>query len=87
MRLIILGSAGVGVIPKPGCECKVCKEAKERGIPHARLTQSSMFIEDIRLLFDTPLTVPIALSKGDKKGRSYRSYSLAPGPYFGDKCY
>jgi len=41
------------VIPKPLCQCKVCQEAREKGIPYARAGPSS-FLHDINLLIDTP---------------------------------
>jgi hypothetical protein len=36
MKWTILGSGGCTVIPKPLCQCRVCREAKEKGIPYAR---------------------------------------------------
>ena len=33
MKLTILGSGGCMVIPKPLCDCHVCKEAREKGVP------------------------------------------------------
>ncbi len=53
MNLIILGSGGCTPIPRPGCTCPVCEEAREEGIPYAR-TGPSLFLEDINALFDTP---------------------------------
>lgn len=53
MRLKIIGSGGCVSTPKPCCNCKICKEAREKGFPYAR-TGCSLFIEDEKILFDTP---------------------------------
>jgi len=53
MELIFLGSGGSTTIPRPGCNCRVCTEARVEGIPYER-SGSSMFIKDVNLLFDTP---------------------------------
>ena len=36
MQVEILGSGGATAIPRPGCECRVCVEARERGVPYSR---------------------------------------------------
>jgi len=53
MRLTMLGSGGVNPAPRATCFCRVCELAREKGIPHAR-TGCSLFIDDAKLLFDTP---------------------------------
>ncbi len=53
MDLTILGSGGCMVIPKPLCGCRVCEEARIKGVPFAR-TGPSAFLHDIGLLIDTP---------------------------------
>lgn len=53
MRFKILGSGGVQQIPRPCCTCKICTEAKAKGFPYKRLTQS-LFLHDINAIFDTP---------------------------------
>jgi phosphoribosyl 1,2-cyclic phosphate phosphodiesterase len=53
MEILMLGSGGVSPMPRPTCVCRVCKEARDKGIPYAR-TGPSLFIKDINLLFDTP---------------------------------
>jgi len=44
------------VIPKPLCQCRVCREARKKGIPYARAGPSS-FLHDINLLIDTPAEI------------------------------
>lgn len=44
------------VIPKPLCQCKVCTEARAKGIPYSR-TGPSSFLHDIKLLIDTPCEI------------------------------
>jgi len=53
VRVEILGSGGAATIPRPGCQCRVCAEARVRGVPHAR-TGPSVFVHGPNILFDTP---------------------------------
>jgi len=53
MKWTILGSGGCMVIPKPLCQCRICQEARKKGVPYAR-TGPSAFLHDINLLIDTP---------------------------------
>jgi phosphoribosyl 1,2-cyclic phosphate phosphodiesterase len=62
MKLTILGSGGCMVIPKPLCQCRICKEAREKGRPYAR-TGSSAFIHDENLLIDTPAEIIYQLNQ------------------------
>ncbi len=62
MELTILGSGGCTVIPKPCCRCKVCEEARSRGVPFAR-SGPSAFVHDIRLLIDTPAEIAQQLNR------------------------
>ena len=62
MELVILGSGGSTAIPRPGCDCKVCAEARIKGIPYAR-SGPSMFVRDVNLLFDTPEEIAAQLNR------------------------
>ena len=62
MRWTILGSGGCMFIPKPLCQCPVCQEAREKGIPYAR-TGPSAFLHDINLLIDTPAEIISQLNR------------------------
>jgi len=62
MKLIILGSGGSTPIPRPGCSCRVCVEARRKGIPYAR-TGSSLFIPGPNILFDTPEEIAVQLNR------------------------
>jgi phosphoribosyl 1,2-cyclic phosphate phosphodiesterase len=53
VRVEILGSGGAVTIPRPGCGCRVCVEARERGAPYAR-TGPSVFVHGPDVLIDTP---------------------------------
>jgi phosphoribosyl 1,2-cyclic phosphate phosphodiesterase len=53
MKITILGSGGCTVIPRPLCLCRLCREARIKGEPYKR-TGPSLFLNDIRLLIDTP---------------------------------
>src|SRR4051812_46398689 len=53
MQVEILGSGGAATIPRPGCTCRVCAEAREKGGRYAR-TGPSTFVHGPNILFDTP---------------------------------
>jgi len=44
------------VIPKPLCQCRICRQARDKGVPYARAGPSS-FLHDINLLIDTPAEI------------------------------
>jgi phosphoribosyl 1,2-cyclic phosphate phosphodiesterase len=62
MELTILGSGGATTIPRPGCGCRVCSEARVRGNPYSR-SGPSMFIKGVNLLFDTPEEIASQLNR------------------------
>ena len=74
MKLIILGSGGTTTIPRPGCQCRVCTEARIRGIPYSR-SGPSMFIQDINLLFDTPEEISFQLNRERINALDYIFYT------------
>ena len=53
MQVEILGSGGASAIPRPGCDCRVCVEARARGVPYSRMGPS-LFVHGPNVLFDTP---------------------------------
>jgi phosphoribosyl 1,2-cyclic phosphate phosphodiesterase len=53
MRVEILGSGGAATIPRPGCHCRVCVEARDKDGRFAR-TGPSTFVHGPDILFDTP---------------------------------
>jgi phosphoribosyl 1,2-cyclic phosphate phosphodiesterase len=62
MRVEILGSGGAATIPRPGCVCRVCVEARERGLPYTR-TGPSTFVHGPNILFDTPEEAKLQLDR------------------------
>jgi len=50
------------VIPKPLCQCRVCQEAREKGVPYARAGPAA-FIHDINLLIDAPAEIACLLNR------------------------
>lgn len=53
MRIEIVGSGGAFPPPRPGCHCRVCDEARDKGVPYARGGPAT-FIHGENILFDTP---------------------------------
>lgn len=74
MKLIILGSGGATTIPRPGCRCRVCAQARVKGIPYAR-SSASLYIPDINVLFDTPEEVAFQLNREEISDIDYIFYS------------
>ena len=62
MRVEILGSGGATTTPRPGCGCRVCVEARVRGVPYAR-TGPSVFVHGPNLVFDTPEEAKLQLDR------------------------
>ena len=74
MKIKIIGSGGCVSTPKPCCSCKVCTEAREKGFPYAR-TGCSLFIEDGKVLIDTPEDINYALNHANIDQVNYVLYS------------
>jgi len=74
MIVEILGSGGSFTIPKPGCGCIVCKEARKKGIPFSR-TGPSVFMHGPNILIDTPEESKEQLNRGSIKDISGCLYS------------
>jgi len=62
MEIVILGSGGCTPIPRPLCRCRVCEEARKKGVPYSR-SGPSMFLKDINALFDTPEDIAAQLNR------------------------
>jgi len=50
------------IIPKPLCQCRICQEARNKGVPYER-TGPSAFLHDINLLIDTPAEIASQLNR------------------------
>jgi len=66
MKIKIIGSGGCVSIPRPLCQCRICKEARIKGVPYARCG-CSLYLEDLNLLIDTPEDINAALNHADVK--------------------
>ncbi|MFC1911472.1 MBL fold metallo-hydrolase [Chloroflexota bacterium] len=58
------------IIPKPLCQCRICQEARKKGVPYAR-TGSSAFLHDINLLIDTPAEIAGQLNRSHVRHVDY----------------
>ena len=74
MKLIVTGSGGAVSTPRPCCNCRVCREARQKGIPYAR-TGCSLYISDAKILIDTPEDIGSALNYMDIDEIRYIFYS------------
>ena len=62
------------VIPKPLCQCRVCREAREKGVPYAR-TGPAAFLRDINLLIDTPAEIVSQLNRSSIRRVDYLTFT------------
>lgn len=62
------------VIPKPCCQCRVCREARLKGVPYER-TGPAAFIHDENLLIDTPAEIAIQLNRCKVQQVNYLIFS------------
>jgi len=62
------------VIPKPLCKCRICREAKKKGIPYSRAGPSA-FLHDINLLVDTPAEIVSLLNRSHIRRVDYLAFS------------
>ena len=62
------------VIPKPLCQCKICREAREKGVPYARGGPSA-FLHDINLLIDTPAEIITQLNRSSISNMDYLMFT------------
>jgi phosphoribosyl 1,2-cyclic phosphate phosphodiesterase len=53
LKIEFLGTGGAMTIPRPLCRCRVCEEARTKGVPYSR-SGPSLFVHGPNLLFDTP---------------------------------
>jgi len=74
MKWTILGSGGCAVIPKPLCQCRVCREARKKGVPYSRAGPSA-FLHDINLLVDTPAEIVSLLNRSPIRRIDYLIFS------------
>lgn len=70
MDITILGSGGNTSPPMPTCQCRICKEAREKGEPYARRGNST-FIHDENILIDAPEQIWYSLNREDIKEVDY----------------
>ncbi len=74
MKLKIVGSGGMFQIPNPFCKCSVCEEARRKRGRYERLG-SSLYIEDIKMLIDTPEDIGVACDRQNISEIKYLSIS------------
>lgn len=75
MKLTILGSGGALAIPRPFCDCKVCRQARVEGVPYERTGPSMYMAEAGGILFDTPEEVRFQLERENIPAISHIFYT------------
>jgi phosphoribosyl 1,2-cyclic phosphate phosphodiesterase len=74
MQIEFLGSGGAITIPKPGCGCPVCSQARKEGIPYSR-SGPSLFVHGPNVLIDTPEEIKQQLNRSQVKDIAACFYS------------
>jgi len=74
MRWTVLGSGGCTIIPKPLCQCRVCREARSKGIPYSRGGPSAL-LHDINLLIDAPAEIASQLNRCGIRQLDYLTFT------------
>lgn len=74
MKLKIVGSGGMFQIPNPFCKCSICEEARLKRGRYERLGPS-LYIEDIKMLIDTPEDIGVACERQGISNIEYLSIS------------
>lgn len=64
MKIEFLGTGGAISIPRPGCLCKVCDEARQKGSPYSR-NGPSLFVHGPDILIDTPEEIKDQLNRSN----------------------
>jgi phosphoribosyl 1,2-cyclic phosphate phosphodiesterase len=62
MRIEFLGTGGASTTPRPCCECRICAEARARGVPYSRMGPA-IFVRGPDLLIDTPEDIALSLNR------------------------
>lgn len=62
MQIEFLGTGGAMTTPRPGCDCRVCVQARARGIPYSR-GGPSLFVHGPDVLIDTPEEIKDQLNR------------------------
>jgi phosphoribosyl 1,2-cyclic phosphate phosphodiesterase len=62
MEINILGSGGNNPPPRPGCQCRICKEAREKKAPYYR-TRASLYLPAQSILINTPADIREQLNR------------------------
>jgi phosphoribosyl 1,2-cyclic phosphate phosphodiesterase len=62
MRIEFLGTGGATTTPRPLCTCRICVEAREKGVPYSR-SGPSVFVHGPDLLIDTPEEIKDELNR------------------------
>ena len=66
MEITILGSGGAINTPRAFCQCKMCNEAREKGVPYSRNGPSAYF-KEINTIIDTPEDIQHSINRENIK--------------------
>ena len=64
MQIEFLGTGGGITTPRPGCNCTICVQARQQGVPYSRCGPS-IFIHGPNILIDTPEEIKVQLNRSE----------------------
>jgi phosphoribosyl 1,2-cyclic phosphate phosphodiesterase len=62
LKIEFLGTGGAMTIPRPLCRCRVCEEARKKGVPYSR-TGPGVFVHGPNVLIDTSEDIYLQLNR------------------------
>jgi phosphoribosyl 1,2-cyclic phosphate phosphodiesterase len=66
LKIEFLGTGGAMTIPRPLCRCRICIEAREKGVPYSR-SGPSLFVHGPNILIDTSEDIYFQLNRSKIK--------------------
>jgi len=65
MKILFLGTGATQTIPKPCCDCELCKMAQQD--PKLRRNGPAIFLPEVNVLFDTPMDINHSITRENVK--------------------
>lgn len=74
MKIEFLGSGGAVSTPRPGCDCRVCVEARAKGVPYSRMGPG-LYVHGPDVLIDTSEDIYQQINRAGLRNIPHALYS------------